>query len=161
MVGLLASSVIGCQAFVGEVDTDVDAAGIGPEGGTVLQDGGRDTAAKGDSGHQGTHPDASHGGDAKGAHDSGHNGPGHDSGGGTKADGSSGSGDSGVSDTGTNDAPVMPQGDACSQNIEDCTNGIDDNCNGMVDCADPTCKSAGFTCVPTAPTGVDGPGRVR
>jgi hypothetical protein len=36
-------------------------------------------------------------------------------------------------------------GDGC-QPTENCTNGIDDNCDGLVDCADPTCKTAGFAC---------------
>jgi hypothetical protein len=56
------------------------------------------------------------------------------------------------------DATKPPLDAACDASaVENCTNGIDDNCNGMVDCADPTCKSAGFTCVPTAPTGWTGP----
>jgi hypothetical protein len=49
-----------------------------------------------------------------------------------------------------------PDGRVCAP-TENCTNGVDDNCDGLVDCADPQCKSAGFTCDAAPPTGWSGP----
>lgn len=34
---------------------------------------------------------------------------------------------------------------------ENCTDGIDNNCDGLIDCADSTCRSAGYQCVAVPP----------
>jgi hypothetical protein len=36
-------------------------------------------------------------------------------------------------------------------NPENCTDGIDNNCDGLIDCADSTCRSAGYECIAVPP----------
>jgi hypothetical protein len=54
-------------------------------------------------------------------------------------------------ETGTVEAGLVP--DSCVKQPEDCQNGVDDDCNGLIDCADPTCQTRGYACVPPWPSG--------
>ncbi len=49
--------------------------------------------------------------------------------------------------------PIQPDSrDACvTGTVENCADGVDNNCDGLVDCADPTCRSAGYECIPLPP----------
>jgi hypothetical protein len=54
-------------------------------------------------------------------------------------------------ETGPIEASAVP--DSCVPMPENCTNGVDDDCNGLIDCADPTCMTRGYACVPEWPSG--------
>lgn len=74
------------------------------------------------------------------------------------ADGSIDMGDAGGSPDGALDASGDVSSDAsCESGVEDCSNGKDDNCDGLVDCADPSCRAAGFVCAAPPPSGWSGP----
>jgi hypothetical protein len=54
----------------------------------------------------------------------------------------------------SDDSPVAVEAGPCdAPAAEDCLDGIDNDCNGLVDCADPTCSSSGYACVPDPPHG--------